>query len=891
MIAALSGLAAAWIAAGSAGLMAHPLRGGLTWAFLGLTVLAAWPGWGRCAVRIPLLLLAVAALLLMRAPLVPMMQVLAVAVVLTLLAIGRDERGQRVLVGIATAVFTLAVYRFALYAIAPFWLWMNAVGQWLGTWGTRISGEPLQVGATYAGLDYLVTMLALCIVWIAAWPRGRTGRAIVGVALIVVAHGLYLYALACSPMVLEWLGEPAEPELSFGMMPPWSWPQAVRETIPWSVPALAGLIHLVPAMMMLISMTCARPGTAVDATANTAGTKGHAPVSRGPAVLALIVAVLFAGLLPIATTLTRGKGTLEGTKVVAYEKGFLNWLKPEHGEYGRLSVGMYGMLPEYVDSLGGECVISPNLSQEDLTDADLLILFYPEDPWEPGQLERIHAFVREGGSLLVMGEHTVMEQDGGARFNDVLEPTAMRVRFDSASFRVGGWLHSYEARAHPTTAMLDDDRNQFGCVIGASVETHWPAQPLLIGRWGWNDPGNPDAGPSMMGNHAYDPGEKLGNIILASEQRLGKGKIVAFGDTSAMTNGITPGAYVFTSRLMAYLADDAVQSPQSPWRGMIGLSLAVVLILAMLCHPDRARLIVVPIVMAGSLAFSLETNKNSCFVLPDGRGHTPNNIAYIGASHLEAKSDESWRTDGVGGLTLTLMRNGYRVFNLPEMTADRLERAGLLVCIGSTRRFTVSERRAIDAFLHRGGTLIATAGLEEPRCEGLLDLMAYYGLYVGEAFPDAQGNIPEPEPLGHFKSPYFNGGDYMAYVRFHAAWPVLSTEPDTRAIAYGRGERNVILVRTVGEGKIVFIGDTCFAMNKNLERRSGQPFEGQRENADFWRWLITFVNDQPWWKPPDPNRAAKPPSPTLQPNPANNPATEPATLPTDTPPADEGGAS
>ena len=39
-------------------------------------------------------------------------------------------------------------------------------------------------------------------------------------------------------------------------------------------------------------------------------------------------------------------------------------------------------------------------------------------------------------------------------------------------------------------------------------------------------------------------------------------------------------------------------------------------------------------------------------------------------------------------------------------------------------------------------------------------------------------------------------------------------------------------------------------MNKNLERENGQPFEGLRENADFWRWLLTTLRDEPMWIPP-----------------------------------------
>ena len=42
--AALSGMAAAWLAAGSTGLLTHALRHGLTWLALGVAVVVAWPG-------------------------------------------------------------------------------------------------------------------------------------------------------------------------------------------------------------------------------------------------------------------------------------------------------------------------------------------------------------------------------------------------------------------------------------------------------------------------------------------------------------------------------------------------------------------------------------------------------------------------------------------------------------------------------------------------------------------------------------------------------------------------------------------------------------------------------------------------------------------------------
>jgi len=92
-------------------------------------------------------------------------------------------------------------------------------------------------------------------------------------------------------------------------------------------------------------------------------------------------------------------------------------------------------------------------------------------------------------------------------------------------------------------------------VIGASLDARPPAQPLIIGKFGHSDPAMKDAwSMRMLGNEKYDPGERLGDVVLAAEQRVGKGRIVAFGDTSMMSNGLLHGCYDSDARLLAYVS-------------------------------------------------------------------------------------------------------------------------------------------------------------------------------------------------------------------------------------------------------------------------------------------------------------------------------------------------
>jgi hypothetical protein len=524
-------------------------------------------------------------------------------------------------------------------------------------------------------------------------------------------------------------------------------------------------------------------------------------------------------------------------------------MKPTHGDYGRLSIGMYGMLPVYLESLGAETLISPDLSAKDLRDADALILLYPDDPWEDGQRERIWDFVRGGGSLLVMGEHTVREEDGGSRINDVIEPTAMRVRFDSAMFAVGGWLQSYEPLWHPTSAGICDAENDFGVVIGASVQARSPARPLLVGRWGWADPGDAAAGASMMGNDRYDAGEKLGDLVLAAEQPFHKGKIIVFGDTSNLSNGITIGCHEYTSRLLAYLADPA-SKPLASWRGWLALAVALAIVCLLALRPAAVSVAGVALAVSAVMAVCTARSHDARELLPDGRLKVPNNLAYIDASHLEAYSRESWRNDGTMGLALTLMRNGYLTLTLPEFTPERLSRARLLVSIAPARPFSEKEREAVLEFVRSGGIFIYTAGHQ--RWEPSRELLSELGFKIGAQAWRGAKPMGGPDPLGHFKSPFFNGGDYMAYVRYHAAWPIYCDDPDALVVSYGPEEKPLIAVRRLGDGLVAVVGDTCFAMNKNLEMESGEPFEGLRENAVFWRWFLALLGEGEPWYPPRP---------------------------------------
>lgn len=832
-------LLAAWTAAGSVGLLAHSLRHACTWLLLVFAASVAWPRERRAPGG--MLLFAAAALAGLGLTWAQDVSVnaLAVAVFAAGLAVLQTQPMNRSLLMVsagATGIF--ALYRLLLVSFPTLWQFADCTAVHMASAAGWAAGRPLSLGPTFGGIDFLV----LAAAWYAIGGRKiRPSSAAreIGLILLVLfaAHALYLIVISFAGDGVAWLPK-ADPKT-----PDSNWIAFLRCVLPWNMPLAGAAFHLVM-IALFIRWNVWRPESGAAETGQRTALRWSWPV----------VAAVLAGCIAALASVCLGPARMDGKKVVIFEEGYLNWMKPKHGDYGRLSIGMYGLLPHFVRSLGASCLVSPGLSEEDLRGADVLMLIYPDKPWEPQMMRRIWKFVRDGGSLWVLADHTLRDHDGGSCVNDVLAPSTVRAQFDCAEFAVGGWLQSYETIAHPSTLGLSDERNQIGIVIGASLGVRPPARPIVIGRWGWSDWGD-EGRNAMMGNGRYDAGERLGDVILAAEQQVGLGRVVVFGDTSSLSNGINMGSHEFTSRLLGYLAN-RVDTPQARWRFPLAFLLAVALVLTIGRSPSPAlALCASALAVAACRVAATAWVYHSTEIVPQSRHPRGHGLAYIDASHQGLYSAESWRDDGLMGIAMAFMRDDYLTLTLHDFTASRLQQADILLTVAPSRRFTKAEREAVRQFVEKGGIFVLTAGYDQRACSE--DLLAEFGLGIGDGSKAAGGDTG-PKPFGFFKSPYFSAGDYMSHVRFYSAWPVFATAPDAQILAYGPGNVPAILMRRVGKGKVMLVGDSCFAMNRNLEVESGMAFEGMRENPNFWRWVLRRLEDKPMWIPPKEVRAGAP---------------------------------
>ncbi|MHC4716436.1 MAG: hypothetical protein ACYS5V_05655, partial [Planctomycetota bacterium] len=195
VISILSGLAAAWLAAGSTGLLSHPLRRGLTLAALAAAVLAGLPSPRRSGVRIAVVLWAAVVAVAMVASAQAPVNVLAAAVILAALCRGRSGPDRRAIAVAAASVAVLGVYYLARTSIPTVWSLADAVGGALGRLAGLVTFRPLWVGATMAGLDFLVLWAAFLVGWLVAFGSRRVASVLYAAGAVLAVHLAYLLVL------------------------------------------------------------------------------------------------------------------------------------------------------------------------------------------------------------------------------------------------------------------------------------------------------------------------------------------------------------------------------------------------------------------------------------------------------------------------------------------------------------------------------------------------------------------------------------------------------------------------------------------------------------------------------------------------------------------------
>ena len=272
-----------------------------------------------------------------------------------------------------------------------------------------------------------------------------------------------------------------------------------------------------------------------------------------------IAAVIAVTLVGVATALLvlDPVGTPKGGRVVFVER-HSEW-EPTDRPYDTVSFGhdpsysysaIYRFCQQYFDV--SRLLENEKIDTARLDACDVLVIKNPTQPYSPDEIRAVQRFVSDGGGLLLIGEHTDFMRMGTC-LNQITEPLGFKFRPDNL-FAVHEPYIQYVAPRrfpHPAVRNVPFMRYAGSC----SIDPGWSwgrAAVWNTGLWGLDADYNME---NFFPEAYYRPEMRYGAFIQLWETRHGKGRVLAFTDSTVFSNFSTfePGKAEMMLDMLSWL--------------------------------------------------------------------------------------------------------------------------------------------------------------------------------------------------------------------------------------------------------------------------------------------------------------------------------------------------
>jgi hypothetical protein len=180
-------------------------------------------------------------------------------------------------------------------------------------------------------------------------------------------------------------------------------------------------------------------------------------------------------------------------------------------------------------------LVSDRITYDILKNYDILVIKTPT-PFEPDEVDAIERFVRNGGGLLLIGDHTNFAGID-ASLNQIAGKFGIEFGFDAVNTQEGK-LYYYKRGLLPHFCLRYMPSLDFmtGCSIKASVD----AEPVILGFGLGAIPGEYSSTGFFRETRRDDPTRitdtSWGLFYQAMALKYGKGRIIAFADSTVISN-------------------------------------------------------------------------------------------------------------------------------------------------------------------------------------------------------------------------------------------------------------------------------------------------------------------------------------------------------------------
>lgn len=444
--------------------------------------------------------------------------------------------------------------------------------------------------------------------------------------------------------------------------------------------------------------------------------------------------------------------------------------------YGFHRIGLYGEWPRVLERAGHRVRRVPEFDHTALEGTQVAILASAFRPWRRGESERLTQWVAAGGRLLVVGEHSDLDECLG-RLNPLLSRFDLELNFDTTNGLLGDGLRGVSLapgafrRVLERSPLLPYNR-------GGSLSLGPRATALVVGRYWHADAGDTLAPErAFLSDYRLSPGDRVGGIPLMAESAHGRGWVLLVGDSTPFLNQNT----LYSSRFLLGLVQYLGHGQHASRAALLSLLTLVVLTVAAafvrLLRPGPVLALACWALLAGQRG-------------PDTPSTSPARQAVV-----SVRENNVFDLDPFSGRSPTALGLAFARQDLTPVLASwdaRGERPEVVAVLNPARPVDTA---GLLSWAHAGSTIILAGAGDNPNFR---------------AAASAVGVTVLAQPLGSLK-----GDDFTT----HSAWRATqlpATAKPLSAAGYQLGAE-----MSVGQGRVVVVADSDFFLSRNLETESG----------------------------------------------------------------------
>lgn len=201
--------------------------------------------------------------------------------------------------------------------------------------------------------------------------------------------------------------------------------------------------------------------------------------------------------------------------------------------YGQQSTYNYYCLADYLNHFYHVEQKSESLTVNLLKDYDILMIKTPTEPFSSNEISAIKDFVKQGGGLFIIGDHTNVFGIT-TNLNPIAEQFGLRFRYDG-QYDVSGELSVYKRPKilpHPVVQYMPPFLFASGCMMEAPLN----ADNVIVGygiKSLYLDYSRKDFFPENAGNKET---MEFGLFLQAAGVKYGKGRVLGFTDSTVWSN-------------------------------------------------------------------------------------------------------------------------------------------------------------------------------------------------------------------------------------------------------------------------------------------------------------------------------------------------------------------